>query len=126
MSIIQIKGFKCDRCGHVWKLRGERSEPKVCAGCHSAYWNEPRRKPRFSATFPSNKSASLGIKRKKKEQVKGTSGSRGSSVKQPVRLPTRGRGGIFGTSVRKNTSRTRVPRLPTQKDIDKAGIGGAT
>ena len=123
MSIVQIKGFKCDRCGYTWKLRGERSEPKVCAKCHSAYWNEPRRKPRFSATFPSNKSASLEIKKKKVE------------VKAPVKLPTRGRGGSFQTAartdvpkaVRNYIRRAKPPvRKPSQREIDNAGIGGAT
>jgi hypothetical protein len=109
MSIVQIKGFKCDRCGYTWKLRGERSEPKVCAKCHSAYWNEPR-------------------KRKKKDAIKGISGSRGSSVKQPVgRQPTRrttpGRGSGFGTAVR---TRAPVRRVPSKREIKNAGIGGAT
>jgi len=45
--------------------------------------------------------------------------------KQPARAPirpTRGRGGIFSTAARRDTP----IRGPSQRQIDSAGIGGAT
>jgi len=75
----------------------------MCASCNSPYWNKPR-------------------KNKKSP----------SPIKQPVKLPTRGRGGSFQTSASSDNPRTRppvkriVPRRPTQREIDSAGIGGAT
>lgn len=40
-----VKACRCLRCGYVWVPRG--GEPKTCANCRSAYWNEPRvRAPR--------------------------------------------------------------------------------
>jgi hypothetical protein len=112
----------CERCGHKW-IPNSLKEPLYCPNCKSQYWNKPRRKPRFSATFPSNKSASLEIKKKKVE------------VKAPVKLPTRGRGGSFQTAartdvpkaVRNYIRRAKPPvRKPSQREIDNAGIGGAT
>jgi len=32
----------CLRCSHRWISRKQNSEPKVCAKCHSPYWNAPR------------------------------------------------------------------------------------
>jgi len=134
-KVVKLFGCGCERCGHKWFTRYTKS-PKYCAECHSPYWNKARRKPRFSATVPSNKSASLGIK-KKKNSIKGTSSSRGNIVKQPVR-PTRttpGRRSSFQTAakrdvpkaVRNYIRRARTPiRRPTQREIDSAGIGGAT
>lgn len=38
--------WKCRRCGHEWCYRGPRVDhpvpPRQCAGCRSAYWNQPR------------------------------------------------------------------------------------
>jgi rubrerythrin len=39
---ITIKGFQCERCGHIWAPR-EEEQPKVCPRCKSPYWNTPRR-----------------------------------------------------------------------------------
>lgn len=38
-------GFRCDRCGYEWISRsGANSEPRVCPGCHSPYWNTPSKR----------------------------------------------------------------------------------
>lgn len=40
--------WQCRRCSHAWCYRGPRVEnpkpPRQCAGCRSAYWNEPKTK----------------------------------------------------------------------------------
>jgi hypothetical protein len=107
MAIVNVteRGCRCDRCGHEWIPHDINRLPKVCPKCISAYWNTPRRK----------------------QQVRGSSGSRGSSVKQPQRRTTPGRGGSFNTGARTRTPvRRQVPKRPTQREIDRAGIGGAT
>jgi|APSaa5957512622_1039677.scaffolds.fasta_scaffold74403_1 hypothetical protein len=104
-------GFRCERCGHAWISRGARKEPLVCAKCRSPYWNKPR---------------------VRKNNIKGTSGSGGSTIKAPVRQsirPTSGRGSRFSTAVRRNVSKARAPvkrYTPSKREIDNAGIGGAT
>lgn len=41
---ITVMGFRCDRCDHEWIPRGAAdTEPRVCPGCKSAYWNTPRK-----------------------------------------------------------------------------------
>jgi predicted Zn-ribbon and HTH transcriptional regulator len=42
MGEITIKGFQCERCGHIWAPR-EEEQPKVCPKCKSPYWNTPRK-----------------------------------------------------------------------------------
>jgi len=96
----EVKLFECgcERCGHKWFTRHTKV-PKACPECNSPYWNKPRKpkKPKTPVRAP--------IK--------------------PVRStprPVRGRGGIFSTAARRD-----VPvRRPTQREIDRAGIGGAT
>jgi predicted Zn-ribbon and HTH transcriptional regulator len=41
-----IHKSKCLRCGHRW-WPATPKVPKVCPGCHSPYWGEPRKKPRI-------------------------------------------------------------------------------
>jgi|APSaa5957512622_1039677.scaffolds.fasta_scaffold59642_1 hypothetical protein len=53
-----------------------------------------------------------------KTQVRGSSGSRGSSVKTPVRTPTRRMPQIRGNP--------RTRKIVRQRDVKNAGIGGAT
>ena len=95
----------CERCKHNWFTRSKKL-PKLCPNCNSPYWNKPR-------------------KAKKSPTPK----------KQPPKLPTRGRGGIFSTSASQDKTppmktyaipKRRTPRRPTQREIDNAGIGGAT
>jgi len=42
MAIIQIQGFKCEVCGHIWIPRNKQSKqlPIVCAKCKSPNWNK--------------------------------------------------------------------------------------
>jgi|APSaa5957512622_1039677.scaffolds.fasta_scaffold176950_2 hypothetical protein len=114
MAINEIcqKGCKCERCSHEWVPRLKNRLPIVCAKCASPYWNIPKKKK------TPVKPISIG----------GSSGSRGSSVRPA------GRGGRFSTAVRASNTRS-VPKAvkryirshkPTQKEIDRAGIGGAT
>jgi DNA-directed RNA polymerase subunit RPC12/RpoP len=52
MGIIQVRAFKCERCGQIWTSRNtkdkpedpEKYQPKVCPKCKSPYWNTPRKK----------------------------------------------------------------------------------
>lgn len=48
LAIIQIRGFKCDVCGHEWISRKWNSSdnelPIACAKCKSPYWNKNSRK----------------------------------------------------------------------------------
>ena len=44
MAVIELKGYRCDRCKHEWfpRLKVEE-EPAICPKCKSPYWNKPRR-----------------------------------------------------------------------------------
>jgi predicted Zn-ribbon and HTH transcriptional regulator len=42
MGEVTLKGYKCERCGHVW-LPKEQEAPRVCPKCKSPYWDRPRR-----------------------------------------------------------------------------------
>lgn len=41
MGEITLKGYKCERCEHVWVPRDEE-RPRVCPKCKSPYWDRPR------------------------------------------------------------------------------------
>ena len=43
--IVKVEGRRCMRCGYEWVPRPGR-EPKTCPSCRSAYWNEPRVRPK--------------------------------------------------------------------------------
>ncbi len=44
MAVIELKGYRCDRCNHEWSPRLKiEEEPTICPKCKSAYWNKPRR-----------------------------------------------------------------------------------
>jgi hypothetical protein len=100
MAIKQklVNILTCERCNHTWTPRKFNVIPETCAKCRSPYWNKPR-KSKTPAKPP---------------------------VKQPVsQTPTRrstpGRGSRFSTAVRSSGV-----KRPTQRQIDRAGIGGAT
>ena len=42
MAIIQIQGFKCEVCGHIWIPRNRQSKqsPIACPKCKSPDWNK--------------------------------------------------------------------------------------
>jgi len=42
MGRINIEGWKCERCGHMWLPRGGK-KPVVCSKCKSPYWDTPRK-----------------------------------------------------------------------------------
>ncbi len=45
MALINIQGFSCERCNHIWAPRlDSRKMPLVCPGCKSPYWNIPRQR----------------------------------------------------------------------------------
>jgi len=46
MPIVEVKAYKCSRCGHVWLPRKdwEGELPAVCPKCKSPYWNRPKKK----------------------------------------------------------------------------------
>ena len=120
MAIVDVteKGCKCDRCGHEWIPHNIKNLPKVCPRCISAYWNTPKKKKKLI-----NNNVSIGSSHR--DDLKAS----GSTTRAPVRLPTRGRGrgSTFSTAARRDVPIKRaVARRPTQREIDRAGIGGAT
>ncbi len=44
--ILKVKGFKCERCNHMWAPRNKEEKPIICPKCKSPYWNRPRKKER--------------------------------------------------------------------------------
>ena len=53
--VIEVDGFECLRCGHLWVARwpsripedereGLPPKPKLCARCKSRLWDEPKDK----------------------------------------------------------------------------------
>jgi len=44
MARIQLSGYKCERCGHMWVPRKEKETPRVCPKCKSPYWDRVRKK----------------------------------------------------------------------------------
>ena len=49
---IKVKGFKCERCEHIWIPRVSLEEltsgeikdiPIICPKCKSPYWNRPKK-----------------------------------------------------------------------------------
>jgi NAD-dependent SIR2 family protein deacetylase len=55
MGEITFKGFKCERCGHIWAPRQAldseepTARPKVCPKCKSAWWDVPKKAPKPAA-----------------------------------------------------------------------------
>lgn len=45
MPKIQIPGFQCNRCKHIWPPRSMKSEkePVICPKCKTPYWNLSRK-----------------------------------------------------------------------------------
>lgn len=49
MGEITFKGFKCERCEHIWAPRQAldsaepTARPRVCPKCKSAWWDVPRK-----------------------------------------------------------------------------------
>ena len=50
MAIIQIAGFRCERCDKVWAPKSVNQDdpskvemPVICPKCKSPYWNRPRK-----------------------------------------------------------------------------------
>lgn len=39
---INLTGWRCGRCTHVWLPRPTTETPAVCPKCKSPYWNRPR------------------------------------------------------------------------------------
>jgi predicted Zn-ribbon and HTH transcriptional regulator len=47
MAQIELSGWKCERCAHIWVSRQDATEePRVCPKCKSPYWNRPRKIPK--------------------------------------------------------------------------------
>jgi len=40
--MIQIRGFRCERCKHKWVPRA-KEHPTICPTCKSPYWDKPRK-----------------------------------------------------------------------------------
>lgn len=49
VKISKIPTLVCLRCRHTWKQRKDE-EPKCCPGCHSPYWNVPRKEEHKAET----------------------------------------------------------------------------
>ena len=44
MGEIRLRGYKCERCYHVWVPRKFVEKPTICPACKTPYWNKPRAK----------------------------------------------------------------------------------
>jgi len=48
MALLNIKGYSCERCAHMWVSRNLDSSksklPIVCPKCKSPYWNIPKKR----------------------------------------------------------------------------------
>ncbi len=44
MARVQVWGYQCERCQHIWVPRVSSGDelPAVCPKCKSPYWNKPR------------------------------------------------------------------------------------
>jgi hypothetical protein len=42
MPKVDLIGFQCTRCAHVWVPRDLNAPPAVCPKCKSPYWDRPR------------------------------------------------------------------------------------
>jgi len=42
MPIVEVKAYKCAKCGHIWLPRKDWKDelPVVCPKCKSPYWNK--------------------------------------------------------------------------------------
>lgn len=40
--MVDLKGWRCKRCGHEWLPRNKEETPKVCPKCKNPYWNRER------------------------------------------------------------------------------------
>jgi Zn-finger nucleic acid-binding protein len=74
--IIDVKAFRCSRCGHVWlprdysnKIHNEEKIwlPVACAKCKSAYWD---RDPATTTATTIKKKKNISIKIKNKIKKK--------------------------------------------------------
>ena len=54
LETIEVQGFRCKRCRHVWVPRDPNHPPKVCPNkkCKSAYWDVPRKEDRDVLPVP--------------------------------------------------------------------------
>jgi predicted Zn-ribbon and HTH transcriptional regulator len=43
MELIQLWGYRCQRCGHEWVPRDKTQKPRVCPKCKNPYWDRPRK-----------------------------------------------------------------------------------
>lgn len=38
---IEVPGYRCFRCGHVWQPKNKLTRPTTCPRCRSPYWDRP-------------------------------------------------------------------------------------
>ena len=57
MAVVQLKGYRCERCAHPWVPRMLR-HPRICPKCKSPYWDVPRKKSR---TTPAHSRIRYGV-----------------------------------------------------------------
>jgi hypothetical protein len=41
-KVVDLKGFQCLRCDHIWWPRDINKPPAVCPSCKNPYWDRPR------------------------------------------------------------------------------------
>lgn len=42
LQLVQVMGYRCERCSHVWVPRKSTDRPKICPKCKSPYWDRER------------------------------------------------------------------------------------
>ena len=66
MELIQLWGYRCQRCRHEWVPKNKTEKPRVCPKCKSAYWDRPRKDADKDSQATADKPAS--VRRKKVER----------------------------------------------------------
>lgn len=70
MELIQLWGYRCQRCGHEWVPRDKTQKPKVCPKCKNPYWDRPRKNA--AKESPDSGESAKGRRKKLVESSHGT------------------------------------------------------
>jgi hypothetical protein len=61
VPMVELMGYRCERCEHEWLPRERDRAPKVCPKCKSPYWDVPRRTMKEYAANESALMPRLGV-----------------------------------------------------------------
>ena len=89
----------CERCGCEWIPEDKNNLPETCSKCRSPYWNKPRKAKKQPVKSPIKPKPI--VKPKPVENYGPEPGTPEWEAQRKKKKP-RGRGGIFGTSARRD------------------------